>query len=348
MRRKCLTLIELLATKIKRKCFTLVELLVVIGIIAVLLGILLPALNAVKRGAQKVVCASNLGSIGKAMQLYANDYAGDYPRAGGPASEWTKNGYIQDWSELTPAGAYGDPPSAQVTITSSLYLLIKYEEGTTATFVCKGDSGARELRLSDADFTGTSIDDPTDLWDFGNDTKRNPASKLWPGQANSYAYQDPYENLAITPVTNAFPVGAYSSPSSPVCADRNPYLDKNTESYIDGKVAGETAPSWQKDAYADPQFTGNSALHQREGQNVLFNDIHVKFCRFPNVGISNDNIWKCWANTTVPTRADEREGASSNMSPYTKLSSGDGASGAAPYNEADAFLVSETNKRTVQ
>ncbi len=70
----------------RKKCFTLVELLVVIGIIAVLMSILLPALSAVKRTAHRVVCGSNLSGIGKAMILYANEYGGEYPRAGLPDS----------------------------------------------------------------------------------------------------------------------------------------------------------------------------------------------------------------------------------------------------------------------
>src|SRR4051794_4605224 len=86
---------------VRRRCacasaFTLVELLVVIGVIAVLIGLLLPTLHRVRESAQATACASNVRQIVALMQIYSQSNDGRLPYQ---ALD------IYDWSgALTPLG----------------------------------------------------------------------------------------------------------------------------------------------------------------------------------------------------------------------------------------------------
>ena len=137
----------------RKRGFTLVELLVVIGIIALLISILLPALNKVREEALKAKCSSNLKNIGAAFVTYANNNSGKYPRTYFATSQGMHIGPI-DCSNFggPPGGATGDPspnhPNSFITgdaknnsVTASIFLLLKSLGMTAEVFACPA-SGA--------------------------------------------------------------------------------------------------------------------------------------------------------------------------------------------------------------
>ncbi|HEC02577.1 MAG TPA: type II secretion system protein [Phycisphaerales bacterium] len=63
----------------RRKGFTLIELLVVIAIIAILMAVLMPALQRVKRQARTIICRKNLSQYGIAARMYLDDFEGNFP-----------------------------------------------------------------------------------------------------------------------------------------------------------------------------------------------------------------------------------------------------------------------------
>jgi prepilin-type N-terminal cleavage/methylation domain-containing protein len=89
--------------------FTLIELLVVIAVIAVLLAILIPSLNAARMHAKRIGSTSNMRQIGLAMELYTEDHRGFFPETShgltGKAARrrswiYTLSDYVGDVNEV--------------------------------------------------------------------------------------------------------------------------------------------------------------------------------------------------------------------------------------------------------
>jgi prepilin-type N-terminal cleavage/methylation domain-containing protein len=249
----------------KGKGFTLIELLVVIAVIALLLAILVPTLHRARYEHLRMTCTNNLSQIGKAMHFYSNDYYNELPRAGGPNATW---GHTPNWQADTIADAYGletDKTAAQASISASLYLLVKYEQITPKSFICKGDRGVTDFKPSEY---GAYDKELYDLWDFGPQ----------PSEHYSYSYHIPYGIYSLT---------TSNLPGMAVVADLNPWIK------TDRKDA-RTNDDWSAfSPAADREHIkrGNTLSHQDEGQNVLFVDSQVAFEKTPACAVNNDNIY---------------------------------------------------------
>ncbi len=272
----------------KKRGFTLVELLVVIAIIALLMGILMPALARVRQIAFRMVCGSNLSGIGKAMLIYAGDYEDELPRAGGRNTVWAGNQSVV-WNALTRQLAFGldaTGSGGRASISSCFYLLVKYSEVTPKSFVCKSDSGTSEFKLSNE--VGAGNMEFIDCWDFGSD----------PLKCCSYTYHLPFGLYALT---------TSSEPGMAIAGDRSPWLDSPAAT---AKTIAQFNPTGTN---VDQQKYGNSISHQEDGQNVLFMDSHTLFEKRSYCAINDDNIYTFWDGGDIRRGGAPVVGASEPM-----------------------------------
>jgi prepilin-type N-terminal cleavage/methylation domain-containing protein len=253
----------------RRAGFTLVELLVVIGVIALLISILLPSINAAQRSAQRVACSANLRSIGQAYATYTGESKGKYP------SPYTGLGPNGPWG-LPPApppartsiGTVGRPHGIAIVLTQGylpdpriLYCpsAERTRDNTTASTGNRNAAGVAKISTDD------------DAWHPGPGAggMHQTGYAIWAG------WVEEFENRAPSDIrANWFASGLREGADKVLASDHMvrgapEYEDWNGHLLRSRRIVG-TTPFTGYPADPTPNATVNFA-----GGNVLYNDGHV-------------------------------------------------------------------------
>ena len=138
----------MIANSRRLAAFTLVELLVVVGIIALLIAILLPALGKAREQANAVKCMSNQRQLGQALVIFTNEHNGYLPKA------WFNDGPVSSQRGGKMTWPYRDP------MFGWTYLLSLYMGRNKAAFRCPSDDTDHVYDTFNNVYTGLG-DDPT-------------------------------------------------------------------------------------------------------------------------------------------------------------------------------------------
>ncbi len=245
----------------RNRAFTLVELLVVVGIIALLLGILLPALGEAREIASRVHCASNLRGLHGGMFIYAQDQNGRYPVAGKATAAGTAVGFSFDDRSRDDVTA----DELKDNVTASLWVLVREGRVNAKSFVCRSSDDVHDKLL---DSGGNSVP-LKHTWDFAD--RRNlsysPVNMYHASQRTRWSHRLSSSDVVMGDNNNATGTGVLHT------RERN-----------DGATNDEI------------ETLENSRNHGGAGQVFVYGDGHAAFSQDPFVGRSGDNVY---ANDTA-------------------------------------------------
>jgi prepilin-type N-terminal cleavage/methylation domain-containing protein len=159
---------------VKKQAFTLIELLVVVAIIAILAGLLLPALARSKESGRRVVCTANLRQIQLGLHLYSGDYEGAFPTRLVPNSPWT-----QQMRSLLTDGTL-QCPSDRTRVDTNFF---GPGESTRRSYIMNGFDDAYKDNVSDADWKKF----PKVAYLVRDSQIVHPAETVTYGEKNSYS-----------------------------------------------------------------------------------------------------------------------------------------------------------------
>jgi len=222
--------------RVHRRGFTLIELLVVIAIIAILIGLLLPAVQKVREAAARMQCSNNLKQIALAVHGYHDEFK-KLPPIGDWNSLFRGNGY----PALTSGGGLTAPDAAQgswlVHLLPFLEQAALFEKFTSVASLTSGKDGFTAYD----DLTTT----PVNMFLCPSDTS-NPTNTIAEG-GTAYASGSYAGNVMVfNPVnqqslTNAMPDG---SSNTVMIAERILYCDVSVALYFSSAGTKFTGPAW--------------------------------------------------------------------------------------------------------
>jgi type II secretory pathway pseudopilin PulG len=171
--------------------FTLVELLVVIGIIAILIGILLPALGRARAVANRTACLSEMRQMGMTLEMFTQEHKGYLPKAWFNSGPTPSANSAADCDPSVPGTVLKEDWGFRKDMWGWDYLLIRYMKGNKQVFRCRSDDSGMTRGVGT---TASSANLPD-----AHDADDIPASY----RMNISNQSDPYRAVKLTQLPNA-------------------------------------------------------------------------------------------------------------------------------------------------